>query len=124
MTNSEIYINDVLESFGRVWVHIQNVDTVPCASYSVRMAFDTIEIVIDPVDKEPSISWNQYLREEVSEGGSFMLSIYFEKLRQLSGADKEQPRWVIATLDSVLEDAQGIELRGRAIGFDPKRFLS
>lgn len=123
MTNSEIYINDAVESFGRVWVHIQNVDGVPCVPYRVRMAFDTVDYVIGPDDKDPSASWDQYLREEISELGSGMLSLYFEKLRRLSGADSERPRWVIATLDAVIEDAHGIELRGRAVGFDPSRFL-
>ena len=124
MTNSEIYIDDALESFGRIWVHIQNVDGASCVPYRVRIAFDTVGFVIDPVDKAPSASWDQYLREEVSELGSGMLSVYFEKLRRLSGADKEQPRWVIATLDVVIEDASGIELHGRVVAFDTSIFLS
>ncbi|VTR96952.1 hypothetical protein [Tuwongella immobilis] len=124
MPNSEIYINNDLENFGRVWVHIQNVDGVSCMPYRVRMAFDTVDVVISPDDKPPSVSWDQYLREEVSELGSGMLSVFFEKLRRLSGADREQPRWVIATLDAVIEETHGIELQGRAVGFDPSRFLS
>jgi hypothetical protein len=123
VTRSEIYVNEALESFGRVWVHIQNVDRLSSVTYRFRIAFDTVDFVIDPVDKDPSISWDQYLREEVSEGGSLMLSIYIAKLRRLSGVDEEQPRWVIATLDKVIEDDNGIELHGRAISFDPDRFL-
>ncbi|VTR93174.1 unnamed protein product [Gemmata massiliana] len=123
MTNSEIYINDALESFGRVWVHIQYVGEASCTPYRVRMAFDVVDFVIGTEDKAPSVSWDQYLQEEVSELGSAMLSIYFEKLRQLSGADRERPLWVIATLDAVTEDAHGIELHGRAVRFDPDRFL-
>ena len=122
MTNPEIYINDTFESFGRVWVHIQNVDAASCVQYRVHIAFDAVDFVFAPDDKDPSISWDQYLREEVSEHGSFMLSVYLAKLQQLSGTVVEQPRWVIATLDKVIEDALGIELQGRAVSFDPSRF--
>jgi hypothetical protein len=125
VTQSEIYINDNLESFGRVWVHVQNVDGKTCVPYRVRIAFDAVDFVIGLEDKDPSVSWDQYLREEVSELGSAGLSLYFLKLRKLSGTDDmEQPRWVIATLDAVIEDTHGLELQGRAVGFDSSRFLS
>lgn len=123
MTRSALYINGSLESFGQAWVHIQAVNTASCLPYCIRIVLEDIHFVIDPVDKEDSVSWDEYLREEVNEGGSFMLSIYIEKLRQLSEVDIQQPRWVIATLDSVTEDAHGIELHGRVVEFDPARFL-
>src|SRR5262245_29785303 len=98
MTSSEIYINDTVETFGRVWVHIQDVDRHPCVPYRIRMAFDTVAFVIGTGDKDPSLSWDHYLREEVSRYGSAMLSLYLGKLQKLSGTAREQPRWVIATL--------------------------
>ena len=124
MTTSTIFINDAIESFGRVWVHVQDVDGMTCMPYRVHIAFEDIGFVIDPEDKDPSVSWDHYLRKQVSELGSGCLSLYFLQLRKLIGiVDGEQPRWVIATLDAVFEDSDGIVLHGRAVGFDSSRFL-
>ena len=70
------------------------------------------------------VSWDQYLREETVALGTAMMSSYFEKMSEISEAETlgTDSRWVIATLDAVVEDHVGIELRGRAIPFDPSRY--
>jgi len=87
------------------------------------VTWDFVEFVFDAPDKESSVSWDQYLRDEISELGTAMLSCYFAKMFKISRATTEDYRWVIATLDSVVEDSSGIELQGRAIPFDSGKFL-
>ncbi len=118
----DLRIDDTEESFGRVWVHIRDPGTEHSVPYRARVAMSDVDFVFDATDKGATISWNEYLREETSELGSMMLSCYFAKMRQITGETEAGYRWVIATLDSVVEDEDAIELRGRAIPFDASKF--
>jgi hypothetical protein len=122
VTRSEIYVNDALESFGRMWVKMQGVDMAASVPYCLRIASVDLDLIAEPGDKDPSTSWDRYLRELVDEGGSLILSTCLANLRQRSGVSMEPSRWVIATLDEVVEDAHSIELHGRAVKFDPIKF--
>ncbi|MEZ6136186.1 MAG: hypothetical protein R3C53_14930 [Pirellulaceae bacterium] len=120
----DLIIDGFHESFGRVWVHIQDPGTCQIVEYRVRVAESVVDSVFDATDKESGVSWDEYLREEVNELGTAMLSRYFSNMSQIAEATEEGYRWVIATLDSVIEDADGIELVGRAIPFESSKFMT
>jgi|688.fasta_scaffold1255740_1 hypothetical protein len=119
----DLRIGDDLESFGNVWVHIQDPGTTPTTSYRARIAKNSLDFVFDATDKDTAASWEEYLCDETRELGSAMLSCYFAKMSQIAVAIEGGYRWVIATLDTVIEDDDGIELRGRAIRFDSSKFV-
>jgi hypothetical protein len=128
MASAYLRVNGVPVRFDRVWVHIQD----PCARFSpieiveyrARVVKAFVDFVFDAPDKGEAVSWDQYLREEVVELGTAMMSVYFEKMSTISEASGTDSRCVIATLDAVIEDDIGVELRGRAIPFDPGRYSS
>jgi hypothetical protein len=115
-------IDGVNESFGRVWVHLADTNAHQSVPYKTRIAISHLSLVFDACDKEKDETWYEYLRNEANELGSVMFSSYFQTMRQIAGADEQQYRWVIATLDDVIESADWIELRGRAVPFDANRF--
>ena len=122
MSNATLTVNGIPESLGRVWVHIQPVRVAPIAEYRVWIPKGLMDFVFDGTDKPEHVSWNDHLTREARELGSAIISIYFKKLSVVFGIKHERCRWVIATLDTAVEDDDGIELQGRAIPFDPDRF--
>lgn len=127
MASASLTVNGVPERFGHVWVHIQDpslrFSTSEIVEYRARVVKDFVDSVFF-ADKGEMVSWDQYLREETVALGTAMMSSYFEKMSEISEAETlgTDSRWVIATLDAVVEDHVGIELRGRAIPFDPSRY--
>jgi hypothetical protein len=125
MPNALLIVDKNTESFGRVWVHVQDPNLrFTSVEYRARIATAYVESVFDAPDKEAGDSWERYLREETRELGSAMLEAYFKKMAAISGAKQEPYRWVIATLDAVVEDDNGLELQGRAVPFDSNKYLS
>jgi hypothetical protein len=123
MTKVELKVSGVNTNFGSVWVHITEVDPLTSLPYCAKIGKESIDYVFDAQDKVTEVSWNDYLLSEISELGSSMLSLYFTKMCKLSEDNETDYKWLIATLDNVVEDANGITLEGKAIPFDSNKFL-
>ena len=120
MTKATLTIDGVPKSFSNLWVHTQNVSSVPHVEYRARVMKDYVDQVFDDPEKGSNITWSEYVLEEVSECRG-VLGHYFARICKLTGDKQSYYHWVIATLDAVVEDENGIELRGKSVAFDPSR---
>lgn len=123
MQNPTLIISSKRVDFGDVWVHVQALGNSHGAPYSITVPRDFVDELFDATDKADSVSWNDYLLDEVVELGSAMMDLYVQKIQKRVGSRRKRPTWVIATLESVLESPDGLELMGRAIRFRPEKFL-
>jgi hypothetical protein len=124
MQNPILKISSKPADFGDVWVHVQALGNSDNAPYSITVPREFMDELFDARDKVETVSWNDYLVDEVAELGSAMLGLYVQKIQKRVGARQNRPEWVIATLESVLETPDGLELLGRAIRFRPEKFLN
>jgi hypothetical protein len=122
MNAISLFINDSQFDVGLAWVHMQEIEGKENASYRVIVPKSHCVSVFDPRNsKQSEISWKEFLMEEVDALGTFILSGYFENMAKINGCATKGCPWVIATLDDVVEDAETIELLGKAVVFDQKR---
>jgi hypothetical protein len=63
-----------------------------------------------------------FLRDEVRDYGTFIVSGWFEALKERAAQGASRWEWVIATVDEVSEDGEAIKIVGRAERFEPQRF--
>ena len=122
MTKATLTVDGVPVSFSNLWIQFQDVSAVPHVEYRARVMTDYVGHVFDDPEKGSNITWGEYVYDEVSEYGSGILRHYFARIRELTGDEQSYYHWVIATLDAVVEDENGIEFRGKAVAFDPSRF--
>ena len=121
MNKATLTVDGVPVSFSNLWVHTQDVSSVPHVEYRARVMAGFVDQVFDDLEKDSNITWGEYVLEEVSEYRG-ILAHYFARICKLTGDKQSYYHWVIATLDAVIEDENGIELRGKAVAFDPSRF--
>lgn len=117
-----LLINDSQFDVGLAWVHMQETEGKETAAYRVIVPKPHCVRVFDPRNSKSSdISWKEFLMQEVEELGTFILGSYFENMAKINERATKGCPWVIATLDDVVENAEMIELLGKAVVFDNSR---
>ena len=120
----QLTINDSPANFSQQSVHMQNVAGKVSASYCATIPKAHCTTVLDPHRaREESVRWKDFVMEQVTDlGGTSVLSAYFATLAKLTDDDLKGERWMIATLDDVVETSEGVELRGQALACEPSRY--
>ena len=122
MEKCTLTIDGTAIDFGHAWVHMQNIEGKQTASYRATIRKPWWDEVFDPRKSKPlDASWKQFLMQQVDEFGTFFLGDYFRSMATIAESRLSGYKWVISTLDDVVENEDQLELHGRAVIFDPRR---
>jgi hypothetical protein len=121
MARITLEINGREESFETLWVHLQQVDRATAIPYRIQVPNEDMTRVFDPLcAKSGSESWPEYLKKMIEELGTFIVEAYLRTMANIRGEDNRKFRWIVATVDDVVEIKDGIELTGKAMPFRPR----
>jgi hypothetical protein len=123
MSEIVIYVDGQPVDVGALWVHFQEAKRAPASPYRIIVPSEHVKRVFDPLSKTgPDKPLLAYINELVAELGSFMVEGYIKEIAELTGMKTKGYRLVIASVDSVRELDDGIELVGKALRFDPSLY--
>jgi hypothetical protein len=106
------------ENIGSVWVHLQNAPTHATAMYKIAVPNSLLDQVFAHDNTEHlKKTWVECISEAIEEFGTFIVEGYIENIRTVLNEGSTGYRWVIASVDSIRETENGIELAGQAIPF-------
>ena len=106
------------ENISSVWIHLQNVSMDAAATYTIAVPNSLLDRVFAADNTENlKKTWVECISEAIEEFGTFIVEGYIENIRSVLREELIGYRWVIASVDSVRETEDGIELSGQAIPF-------
>lgn len=118
MGEIKLEIDEGVERFRTVWVHLQNVSESESVGYRIVVPRSCTPQVFDPGNtRNADTSWPVFIQSLVAELGTFVVEGFVENISNIVEDREREYRWVIATVDKVLETERGIELLGRAVPF-------
>ncbi len=110
-------------SFSKVWVHLKAKCKLKPVPFKVTIPESELRNIFDPYDTKPATeSWCDFIRNQIESLGTFILEAYFDAMAQKDGDEEKRYEWVIAKLDSIVENAEGVELVGQAEPFEPTAY--
>ena len=122
MARPTLVIADVPVPFGAAWVHLKPRPHQPVA-YEVCVPRELCQAIFDPGNRRPAgLSWPEFLWSETAGLGTFILDAWFEAMAGQTPAAARRWEWVIATVDRIRDEREGICLAGRAERFGSRRF--
>src|SRR5437868_15477206 len=123
MSQIILEIDGQREDVGVLWVHLQEPIRAPAFQYRIIVPSVHLKQVFDPSSTiDPNKSLLEYINELVTELGTFIVEGYLENIRKIIGVERKRFRWVIASVHGIREVAEGIELTGKALCFDPSLY--
>lgn len=118
MDEIKLEIDGSVERFRTVWVHLQNVGELESVEYRIVVSQSCVPEVFDPSNTRASeTSWPVFIQRAVAELGTFVVEGFVENISHIVEDREREYRWVIATVDKILETERGIELVGRVVPF-------
>src|SRR5712692_3505815 len=89
-------------SFDRLWVHMQDPYRATPVIYRIEVPIELAHQVFDPYYyKDRDKGWVPYIKEHVSELGTFIVEGYLENMKTITGCLNPASEWVLATVDEV-----------------------
>lgn len=123
MSQILIEVDGHSEHVGGLWVHFQEIRRAPAVQYRIKVPSEYLKEIFDPTGVTgPNKPMLEYINELVADLGAFIVEGYIKNIAKLMGVETNSYRWVIATLDSIREVTDGIELVGKALHFDPSLY--
>jgi len=105
-----------------VWVHLQSPAGKDWRDFKVMVQAGRAPEVFDPSGmRDWGVPWPDFIWSQIHELGTFIVEAYFDAMQECMGQCRSPFRWVIATIDTVVEN-DGIELRGKALPFSPRQY--
>jgi hypothetical protein len=105
-----------------VWVHLQSISTPTWAPYRLLVPKSYAGRVFDPYNtKDISESWTRFLEKNIEELGTFILEAYLKSMASVLSENDGRIKWVLATVDQIVETENTVEIFGKALPFDPQR---
>jgi hypothetical protein len=104
------------EDVGTIWVHLRNPDTHGYASYRIRVPASYMNQVFDPNQtKDIATSWATFINDNIMELGTFILEGYIENIASVLEEKRKPYRWVIVSVENILESEDEIEITGQVV---------
>ena len=123
MSQILIEVDGRSEPVNGLWVHFQETKRAPAVEYRIKVPTEYLQEIFDPTSVTgPNKPMLEYINELVADLGPFIVEGYIKNIAKLMGVETNSYRWVIATLDSISEVTDGIELVGKALHFDPSLY--
>ena len=105
-------------SFSTLWAHLQDTPDGTWSPFSILVPEELSEELFDPGrTRDSSVSMPDFVMDQVETLGTFIVDGYVKDLRRLAGETREHYAWVIASIDRVSQNPDGILLEGKVVPF-------
>lgn len=118
MNDIKLEIEGTEENFRAVWVHLQRIKDQNSSEFRILVPISYATQVFDPFKtKGENTSWTNYIETMITQFGTFIVEAFFQTSAAIVGDRERAYKWVIASVDTVSETEEEIELIGRVVPF-------
>lgn len=108
---------------GQVFVHLQKPWRLPPAPFVLFVPTSRLQGIFDPHHIcPPEVPIDAFLTDLIAEHGTFVLEGYMEGVRKAVNSARGPFEWVIATVDRMESNDDGLLLSGEAIPWAPEAY--